>query len=149
MSASQPLPTAETTVLAFDFGTRRIGVAVGNTITHTAEPLTTIDEPRNDERFTAIGALVQAWQPGLLVVGVPVHADGTPHAMTARAQRFARQLEGRFHKPVAEVDERYTTELARQVLGGAKARKGTDRASRDSIAAQLILQGYFDEHRAA
>jgi putative holliday junction resolvase len=147
----QTAPATDTTVLAFDFGTRRIGVAVGNTITRAAQPLTTIDEPRVDMRFAAIGALIDAWTPGLLVVGVPVHADGTAHAMTARAQRFARQLAGRYGKPVAEVDERYTTEMARQLVAArpARARPRAGDATRDSVAAQLILQGYFDECRAA
>lgn len=151
MNLPQTAPATETTVLAFDFGTRRIGVAVGNTITRAAQPLTTIDEPRVDLRFAAIGALVDAWTPGVLVVGVPVHADGTPHAMTARAQRFARQLAGRYGKPVTEVDERYTTELARQLIPAkpARARTRPGDATRDSVAAQLILQGYFDEYCAA
>lgn len=149
MNLPQTAPATETTVLAFDFGTRRIGVAVGNTITRAAQPLTTIDEPRVDLRFAAIGALVDAWTPGVLVVGVPVHADGTPHAMTARAQRFARQLAGRYGKPVAEVDERYTTETARQLIAAKPARERVSNATRDSVAAQLILQGYFDEYRAA
>lgn len=148
MNQSQTAPATETTVLAFDFGTRRIGVAVGNTITRAAQPLTTIDEPRADLRFAAIGKLIGAWAPGVLVVGVPVHADGTPHAMTARAQRFARQLAGRYGKPVAEVDERYTTEMARQLIaaGPARTRTRTSDATRDSVAAQLILQGYFDDY---
>ena len=80
---------APATVLAFDFGTRRIGVAVGNTITRTAQPLTTVSASDARERLAAIADLVTQWQPQMLVVGVPVHADGTPHAMTARARDFA------------------------------------------------------------
>jgi len=137
------LPDA--TVLAFDFGTRRIGVAVGNTLTRMAHPLVTIDDERNDERFAAIAALVAEWQPATLVVGLPTHADGSEHEMTHRAQRFARQLEGRFRLPVAMVDERWTTEAAQSVLDetGMTGRKG--RAVRDQVAAQLILQSWFDE----
>jgi putative Holliday junction resolvase len=135
----------DATVLAFDFGTRRIGVAVGNTLTRRAHPLTTIEGERNDERFAAIAALVAEWQPGMLVVGLPTHADGSAHDMTLRAQRFARQLDGRFGLPVAMVDERWTTEAAQsaQDAAGAAGRKG--RAVRDQIAAQLILQSWFDE----
>ena len=141
MAATSP----DATVLAFDFGTRRIGVAMGNTLTRVAHPLVTIEGERNDERFEAIAALVAEWQPGTLVVGLPTHADGTEHDMTHRAQRFARQLEGRFRLPVALVDERWTTEAAQSMLddAGTTGRKG--RAARDSVAAQLILQSWFDE----
>ena len=141
MAATLP----DATVLAFDFGTRRIGVAMGNTLTRMAHPLVTIDDERNDERFAAIAALVAEWQPGTLVVGLPTHADGTEHDMTQRAQRFARQLEGRFRLPVALVDERWTTEAAQSMPddAGTTGRKG--RAARDSVAAQLILQSWFDE----
>ena len=142
---AQPPPA---TVLAFDFGTRRIGVAVGNTLTRFAQPLTTIAMDRNDERFAAITALVHEWRPDLLVVGIPVHADGAAHAMTARAQRFARELERRFQVPVELADERWTTQLAQATLDRAGAgRKG--RAVRDQIAAQSILQGWFDDRGAA
>jgi putative holliday junction resolvase len=135
----------DATVLAFDFGTRRIGVAVGNTLTRRAHPLTTIEGERNDQRFAAIAALVAQWQPGMLVVGLPTHADGSVHDMTLRAQRFARQLDGRFGLPVAMVDERWTTEAAQsaQEAAGATGRRG--RAVRDQVAAQLILQNWFDE----
>jgi putative Holliday junction resolvase len=133
------------TVLAFDFGTQRIGVAMGNTLMRIAHPLVTIEDERNDERFAAIAALVAEWQPGTLVVGLPTHADGSEHDMTHRALRFARQLEGRFRLPVAMVDERWTTEAAQSVLddAGVSGRKG--RAVRDQVAAQLILQSWFDE----
>ena len=133
------------TVLAFDFGTRRIGVAVGNTITRTAQALATVDAVGDEARLAAIAGLVAQWQPQLLVVGVPVHADGTPHAVTARAQRFARSLRERFGLDVHEADERHTTQLAQSALAGS-GRKG--RAERDQVAAQLILQGWFDEGAA-
>ena len=136
---------AEATVLAFDFGTRRVGVAVGNTLVRIARPLATIDSESNTVRFAAIAALIEEWQPDQLVVGVPVHADGAPHDMTLRAQRFSRQLAGRFGLSVVEVDERYTTELAQsQAAHGGREGRGR----RDEIAAQLILQAYFDERAA-
>jgi len=135
---------APATVLAFDFGTRRIGVAVGNTITRTAQPLTTVSATDARERFAAIADLVTQWQPQMLVVGVPVHADGTPHAMTARARDFADDLATRFAISVHLADERHTTALAQSALDAAGAgRKG--RAARDEIAAQIILQGWFDD----
>jgi len=140
-------PADPATVLAFDFGTRRIGVAVGNTVTRAARALTTVSGTTEEARLEAIRELVDEWQPQRLVVGVPLHADGTPHAMTARAQRFARDLAARFGIDVALADERHTTELAQSALGeiGA-ARKG--RALRDAMAAQLILQGYLDDAAA-
>jgi putative holliday junction resolvase len=135
----------DATVLAFDFGTRRIGVAVGNTLTRAAQPLTTIDDEANAARFSAIAALVAQWQPGLLVVGLPTHADGTPHDMTRRAERFSRQLTARFGLPVHRVDERWTTEIAQDRLDAAGVRGREGRAMRDQVAAQLILQSWFDD----
>ena len=94
--------------LAFDFGTRRVGVATGNTLTRGATPLRTI-AAEGEQRFHVIAALIEEWQPQALVVGVPFHPDGAPHDNTERARRFARQLHGRFKLPVHEVDERYST----------------------------------------
>jgi len=138
----------DATVLAFDFGTQRIGVAVGNTLTRRAHPLTTIQGERSDERFAAIAALVAEWHPGALLVGLPTHADGSAHEMTQRAQRFARQLDGRFGLPVALVDERWTTQAAQSAqdaAGGSENSGRRGRANRDQVAAQLILQSWFDE----
>jgi putative Holliday junction resolvase len=135
---------ADATVLAFDFGTRRIGVAVGNTLMRTAHALATIDAAGEDARFAAIGALVDEWRPDRFVVGLPVHADGTPHAMTQRAREFAAELSRRFALPAALVDERHTSEVARQALA-ASARGGrASRQLRDQVAAQIILQAWFD-----
>ena len=107
-----PAPPTQLSVplsfLAFDFGTRRVGVATGNTLTRQAQPLRTI-AAEGDARFAAIGRLIDEWQPSALVVGVPFHPDGAPHDNTDRARRFARQLHGRFGLAVHEVDERYTT----------------------------------------
>lgn len=133
------------TVLAFDFGTRNIGVAVGNTLVRAAHPLTTIATEANAARFAAIAALIAEWQPGRLVVGRPVHADGAEHEMTARAERFARQLEGRFDLPVSRVDERFTTRVAEAALTAEGVTGAARRAARDQVAAQLILQAYFDQ----
>ena len=137
--------SGEATVLAFDFGTRRIGVAVGNTVLRVARPLTTIAVEANAARFEALAALIDEWRPDLLVVGRPVHADGEPHEMTARAERFARQLEGRFGLDVARVDERHTTRDAESALAEAGVRAGDRKARRDQVAAQLILQSWFDD----
>ena len=121
------------TFLAFDFGTRRIGVATGNAITRSATPLTTLSQV-GDARFDAIGKLLSEWRPDALVVGVPRHPDGAPHDNTQRAQRFARQLHGRFGLPVHEVDERYTTTEAR----GAR--------DIDAAAAAIILEQFLGSH---
>ena len=136
----------EGTVLAFDFGTRKIGVALGNTLVRNAHPLTTIAAEATALRLDAIGALVAEWKPAALVVGRPVHADGTEHAMTARAERFARMLEGRFGLPVHRVDERFTTREAEGRLRERGVRAEARKAARDAVAAQLILQAWFDEN---
>ena len=136
------------TVLAFDFGTRRIGVAVGEHATGIAHPLATIDSEKNAERFAAIAALVDEWRPALLLVGLPTHADRTEHGMTARARRFARQLEGRFGIEVALADERYTTQDATAALSAMGIRAREQRPVRDRVAAQLILQAYLDQHES-
>jgi len=120
--------------LAFDYGTRRVGVASGNTLLATARPLRTI-ALEGDARFAAIGALIAEHQPDALVVGVPFHPDGAEHDNTHRARRFARQLKGRFRLPVHEVDERYTTVDA--LASGAR--------DADAAAAALILEQYLRE----
>ena len=143
-AAPHGLRTDAITLLAFDFGTRNIGVAMGNTLLRTARALTTIATEENAARFAAIAALIAEWQPGQLVVGRPVHADGAEHEMTARADRFARQLEGRFALPVILVDERYTTQEAESMLSADGVTGSQRRAQRDAVAARLILQAYFD-----
>jgi putative Holliday junction resolvase len=133
------------TVLAFDFGTERIGVAVGETKVGVAHPLTTLANRRGNEHFADIAALIAEWRPVMLLVGLPTHADGTPHAMTARARRFAEQLRGRFALPIAFGDERFTTQDAGFALRDAT--RARDRKSlRDQVAAQILLQAYLDAH---
>ena len=133
------------TVLAFDFGTRKIGVAVGDTLVRVAHPLTTIRGEARAHRFAAIDALIAEWQPQAIVVGRPVHADGTPHEVTSQADKFARSLEGRFGLPVLRVDERFTTEIADQDLRAAGVHGAARTEARDAVAAQLILQSWLDE----
>jgi putative Holliday junction resolvase len=118
--------------LAFDFGTRRVGVAVGNSLLRQAQPLPTV-ALQGRARFDAIGALVDEWRPNALVVGVPFHPDGAEHANTLAARRFGRQLQGRFHLPVAEVDERWSTTEA--LADGA--------ADVDAASAAVILDQYL------
>jgi putative pre-16S rRNA nuclease len=122
------------TVLAFDFGLKRIGVAVGEPELGTAHPLAPIAAPG----FEAIGRLVSEWRPAQLVIGLPVAADGE-HPLAKRVERFARQLEGRFRIPVARVDERFSSVEAESRLRAVK------RKSIDSVAAQILLEQYFDQ----
>jgi putative Holliday junction resolvase len=131
------------TVLAFDFGTKRIGVAVGELELAQAHPLATIRDERNDRRFAEIAALIDEWQPVRLVVGLPVALDGTPHAMTARCTRFANQLRGRFRLDVDYAEERLSSAEAEERLreSGYNARGARDHL--DTLAAQIILQSYF------
>jgi putative Holliday junction resolvase len=142
-------PAEPGTLLAFDFGDRRIGVAMGNRVTRVAHPLTTIAVEAAAARFAAIGALVDEWRPERLIVGRPLHMDGTAHGMTTRAERFARQLEGRFGIPVTQVDERLTTQAAQAALAVAGVTGREARGARDAVAAQLILQDWFDAGPAA
>lgn len=120
--------------LAFDFGTRRVGVAVGNSLLRQAQPLQTV-AAQGEARFAAIDVLVHEWQPAALVVGVPFHPDGAEHDNTRRARRFGRQLHGRLRLPVHEVDERYTTTEA--LAAGA--------ADVDAASAALILDQFLRE----
>jgi putative Holliday junction resolvase len=120
------------TFLAFDFGLKRTGVASGNRLTRTATPQPTITA-LGDARFEQIAQRIQEWQPDALVVGVPFHPDGAPHDNTARAQKFARQLRGRFGLGVFEVDERYSTTEAHS-LGAQDA---------DAASACIILEQFL------
>jgi len=124
------------TVLGFDFGVKRIGVAIGNTLIRQAQPLQVIAAVDNASRFDAIGALIAQWTPNRIVVGLPRHPDGAPHEMTARCQRFANQLHGRFGLPVELVDERYSSAVITAKRGEVI----------DDRAAAIILQQYFDTH---
>lgn len=123
------------TVMAFDYGTRRVGVAVGNSVSRSGQALKTIATPNIKELFQQIEGLLKEWNPNQLVVGLPMHPDGTAHEMTAKAKRFGNQLNGRFGLPVAWVDERYTS----AVLEG----KPEMRDNLDAQSAALILEQYF------
>ncbi len=123
-------------VFGFDFGIKRIGIAMGNTLTGQAQPLAVIKAIDNAARFEAIGALIAEWGPARLVVGEPRHPDGAEHEMTLRCRRFANQLHGRFKLPVELVDERYSS----AVINGKRGQVIDDQA------AAIILQQYFDDH---
>lgn len=133
------------TVMAFDFGEKRIGVATGETILKTAHALTTIDAEQNEIKFKQIGLLISEWRPSLLVVGLPTHMDGEAHLMTQLAKKFAQRLEGRFNLPVIMVDERLSSAEAAQNLTTAGITGIKQKAMLDAVAAQSILQSYFDQ----
>ena len=122
------------TVFAFDFGVKRIGVAMGNTMIRQAQPVKVISAIDNTTRFADIAAPLDEWKPARLVVGLPMHPDGAEHDMTARARKFANQLHGRFNLPVELVDERYSS----AVISAKRGEVIDDRA------AAIILQQYFD-----
>lgn len=135
----------EGTLLAFDFGTRRIGVAVGEMMLGTARPLTTIAAEANEARFQAIGKLIAEWQPTRLLVGLPLSLEGESHDMTERCRRFARQLEGRFRLPVVMVDERLSSASADEQLRAQGLDWRERKAVVDAEAAAILLQDYFDQ----
>ncbi|HJV75536.1 MAG TPA: Holliday junction resolvase RuvX [Noviherbaspirillum sp.] len=124
------------TVIGFDFGLKRIGIAVGNTLIRQAQPLTVITAATNDAKFSAIAALIQEWQPKRCVVGLPSHPDGTEHEMTVRCRRFANQLQGRFGVATVLVDERFSSAVIPQKRGEII----------DAEAAAIILQQYFNDY---
>ncbi len=148
---TMPGPTAQIrtlrsgTVLAFDFGEQRIGVAVGELQLGVAHPLDTIDAEANDVRFARIEALVNEWHPVLLLVGLPLALDGSDHAMTALARRFAQRLHGRYGIETRLIDERLTSVEAEQQIReiGLDVRKS--RSKIDQLAARLILETYFNQ----
>ena len=122
------------TILAFDFGLKRIGVAIGNTMICQAKPLSVITATANEPKFAAIDSLIKEWGASRIVVGLPSHPDGTEHDMSARCRRFANQVHGRFNLPVELVDERYSS----AVIAAKRGEVIDDRA------AAVILQQYFD-----
>ena len=127
------------TILAFDYGTRRVGVAVGNTETRASHALKTVTATNADVLFREIDSLLKEWLPNQLVVGLPTHPDGAEHEMTQKARRFGNQLQGRFNLPVAWVDERYTS----VVLEGDPEMHD----NLDAHSAALILEQYFAEYQ--
>jgi putative holliday junction resolvase len=147
LSTHRPLPITHHprtgTVLAFDFGTRRIGVAVGDFETRIAHPLATVTQAENRARLAAIERLIAEWRPTLLVVGLPAHADGAEHPVGRLARRFAQRLQGRFGIPAELVDESLTSHEAEGLLRASGARGARLKTGLDAVAAQRILETYF------
>lgn len=152
------------TLLGFDFGTKRIGIAIAQEITGTANPLVTVKAVKNKPDWESISKIIAEWQPDLLVVGLPLHMDGTEQDMTRSARRFSNQLNGRYQLPVALMDERLTSNEAESILSEQSGSSGSqfrgsqsqssqfrdsmfpDKAQIDMISAQLILQSWLSLH---
>jgi len=144
-AAVAPSKVSGHTILAFDFGARWIGVAVGDTETRLANPLGMFEAESGARRIAEVETLVREWRPERLLVGLPLAMDGGEHEMTRRARRFARQLESRFRLPVELADERFSSASAETTLretgrGGRKHKHAVH-----ALAAKIILQSYLDE----
>jgi len=137
-------PNIAGSVLAFDFGEKRIGVAVGETMLKAAHALTTITAEANETRFAEIGKCIDEWKPSLLIVGLPKYMDSTEHHLTRLSKKFAQRLEGRFNLPVIMIDERLSSTEAAQQLSNAGVKAHQQKTMVDAVAAQVILQSYFD-----
>jgi len=129
------------TLLGFDFGTKRIGIAIAQEITGTANPLTTITAIKHKPDWDSITKIIKEWQPDLLVVGLPLHMDGSEQPMTQAARRFSNQLNGRYQIPVTLMDERLSSNEAESILNDRSLFQ--DKAQIDMISAQLILQSWM------
>lgn len=145
-SSSWPHSKKTGSVIAFDFGERFVGVAVGESMLGIAHPLDTIDAEANEPRFAAIAALLNEWSPALIVIGLPLAVDGSEREMSRRARRFGRQLEGRFRLPVVFVDERLSSTEAAAMLRDQGRSARADKNLNHPVAAQVILQAYFDDN---
>lgn len=132
------------TVLAFDFGEQRIGVAVGEHLIKVASPLIQMDEESNEIRFNIITNLVREWQPTLLVVGLPLNLNGEETPISQLCRKFARRLNGRFNLPVMLIDERYSSFAAEELLAEQGVKGRAQKEMLDQMAATTILQKYFD-----
>jgi putative Holliday junction resolvase len=138
-----PDPTLEGIILGFDFGTKKIGVAVGQTVTKTANPLGLLRANQGEPRWESVQKLIEEWQPVALVVGIPLNMDGTRQRVTAQAEQFAKALKERFQLPVFGVDERLTTVEARDRVFQEQGYKGLQKTAMDAVAAKIILEAWL------
>ena len=138
-------PLKAETILGFDFGEKRIGVAVGNTVTSQAQALTTLHVESNAARLGAVEKLVNEWQPASFVIGQPQHADGRPHDVAHLAKKFGNRLTEKFRLPVAYINETLSSVEASVILAGRGVRGIAQKVEIDAVAAQVILQSYLDE----
>ena len=138
-------PSKAETILGFDFGEKRIGVAIGNTVTSQAQALTTLHVESNAARLGAVEKLVNEWQPASFVIGQPQHADGRPHEVAHLAKKFGNRLTEKFRLPVAYINETLSSVEASGILCGRGVRGIAQKSEIDAVAAQVILQSYLDE----
>src|SRR3990167_8000685 len=138
-----PLPTI---LLGFDFGTKRVGIAIGQTVTKTARPLETIAVKDGEPNWNVITKLIQKWQPDALVVGIPLNMDGTDQLIGTQARAFVKTLSDKYGLPVYEMDERLTTQAAREQLFTEGGFKALQDGQVDAVAAQLIIENWFAEY---
>ncbi len=134
-------------LLGFDFGTKRIGVAVGQTVTQAARPLATLNAKEGVPQWNELTKIMNTWHPDALVVGVPLNMDGTEQALTQLARNFMTQLAERYQLPVYGIDERLSTKDARERLFAEGGYKALQHGQVDRVAAQLILQNWLDTHK--
>ena len=140
------MPDKQTlTLLGFDFGEKRIGIAVGQSLTGSVTPLKTLSAVNQKPDWAGISAILEEWQPDLLIVGLPLHMDGSEQDITQRAKRFGNQLHGRYNIPVEWVDERLSSHEAEQMLR-EQGKKRSDKSDIDKLAAALILQSWLEHH---
>lgn len=135
----------EGNVIGFDFGQKRIGIAIGNNISKTAQTLITIDSLSNNQKFEAIQKIMEEWQPITIVVGVPFNVDGSEHKITNLSKKFAKQLEQKYSLPTHLVDERYTSIEASREIKEKRIDLKKKKLLIDQIAAKIILQSYLDQ----
>ena len=137
------------TIMAFDYGSKRIGVAIGQQLTATTRPLDTVAVRQNKPDWDHIGRLLKEWQPDLLLIGLPLAEDGSEQEMSIAARRFANRLNGRYQLPVELVDERFSSIEAEEIVVAArrsgKLKKSKLKQAVDQVAAALIIQSWFDE----
>ncbi len=135
------------TLLGFDFGCKRVGVATAQTLTHTTRPLTTVAVHQEQPEWSKIQQLISEWQPQQLIVGLPLNEDGSEHRISQLARKFAHQLEKRYQLPVALIDERLTSQEAEAILmqqrKAGKIRRRAAKAAIDQIAAEIILRTWM------
>ncbi|MDH5183470.1 MAG: Holliday junction resolvase RuvX [Gammaproteobacteria bacterium] len=139
------MSTLSGTVIGMDFGTSKIGIAVGQTITQTSRPLLTIKSKKGKPNWAELDQIIKEWQPVALVVGRPVHMDGTEQEMTEKADKFARQLEQHYRLPLFQIDERLSSHEAESLLDEAYGKQHYAREEVDKLAASLILQTWLQQ----
>ena len=139
------MPDTPEIIIGFDFGERRIGIATGQTISRSANPLTTLKAIDNHPDWIGIEKLLAEWKPNALVVGMPAHLDGSASDMCKKIERFCRQLEGRYHLPVHRINESLTSFEAEQFLRGKNKSTQHSKQEIDRIAAAIILQSWLDQ----